>query len=685
MSSRRSAKKSRRQEIPKKPELASAWMGRTDLHISLAIFLFALSVRVAYLFQIEPVPFFYQLVSDGRSYDEWALRIAAGDWLGQEVFYQAPLYPYFLGILYLVLGRDLWWVRVVQTILGAASCSLLYLAGKAFFSRRVGITAGVILSLYAPAIFFDALIQKTVLDVFFITLLLFFLSRTQERPTWKSWAAIGAALGLLGLSRENALIWFFVLPAWIWFYFGEHPRQMRVRWISVFFAGLMLVLAPVGVRNLMVGGEFTLTTSQFGPNFFIGNNPAADGTYMALRPGHGDQKFERQDAIEIAEQALGRRLSPGEVSGYWLDRSLEFIRSQPMDWARLMGRKWLLLWNVRELEDAEDFYLYQKWSSLLGVLGWASHFGLLAPLAAMGCVLTCRRWRSLWLLYLLLGTLAFSVVLFYVFGRYRFPIVPFLTLFAAAGLTEGVSLYKERMLRQGLICAFVVVVAGIFVYWPIAGAAAPSATGYYNLGNALSKQGRISEAIESYERALQLDPTYSVGYYALGNTLAQQGKLEEATHYLQKAVILDPDLVEAYSNLGQVLFRQGKLENATQQFRKALELRPTSGEIHFNLGNALISQGRTKEAVKYFQEAIKIKPDFVDAYHNLGRVMAFQGQLDTAIELFRRALRIQPNFSAAHQSLAQALAEQGKMDEAKKHQREALRIRESQPESRLPR
>ena len=684
MSGRKSAKKSRRQEIPTKPELASASVRWTDLRISLAIFLFAFSVRLVYLFQIETVPFFYQLVSDGRSYDEWALRIAGGDWLGQEVFYQAPLYPYFLGVLYFVFGRDLWWIRVIQVVLGAASCSLLYFAGKTFFSRQIGVAAGVVLSLYAPAIFFDALIQKSVLDLFLISLLLFVLGSSQSRLTWRSWVAVGILLGLLALSRENALIWLVVVPLWIWIFFAENRFQTRLGWIVLFFTGVMVVLFPVGLRNLAVGGQFTLTTSQLGPNFFIGNNPAADGTYMALRPGHGDPKFERQDATEIAEQALGRRLSPGEVSGYWLARSLEYIRTQPLDWVRLMGRKSLLLWNVRELEDAEDFYLYQKWSSLLGVLGWVSHFGLLAPLAAMGCVLTWRRWRRLWLLYLLFGTLAFSVALFYVFGRYRLPVVPFLTLFAGAGLIEALRLYRERMLRQGILCALVLVLAGILVYWPIVGTAGPTATGYYNLGNALLKQARIDEAIESYQRALELEPTYSVAYYALGNTFAKQGKFEEARRHLEKAITLNPDLAEAHSNLGQVLFRQGELENAIQRFRKALELSPTSAEIHFNLGNALINQGRLEEAVKHFQEAIKIKPEFVEAYHNLGRVVASQGQLNAAIDLFRRALHIQPKFAEAHQSLAQALAENGQMDEAKKHYQEALRLTGSQAENRSP-
>ncbi|MDP2054652.1 MAG: hypothetical protein Q8L75_13525, partial [Acidobacteriota bacterium] len=71
------------------------------------IFTVALAVRLLHLLQIQPSPFFDVLLGDAHGYDEWARRLAAGDWVGTEVFYQAPLYPYFVGGVYAVFGRDL--------------------------------------------------------------------------------------------------------------------------------------------------------------------------------------------------------------------------------------------------------------------------------------------------------------------------------------------------------------------------------------------------------------------------------------------------------------------------------------------------------------------------------------------------------------------------------------------------
>ena len=67
-------------------------------HIAI-IFLLALAIRMTYLYEIHDNPFFHNLMLDEVSYDKWGQRIAAGDWLGKGVFYQDPLYPYFLGAI----------------------------------------------------------------------------------------------------------------------------------------------------------------------------------------------------------------------------------------------------------------------------------------------------------------------------------------------------------------------------------------------------------------------------------------------------------------------------------------------------------------------------------------------------------------------------------------------------------
>jgi tetratricopeptide (TPR) repeat protein len=667
-----------RGQPPPRDEYPGSPRAGADILICAAIFVFALGIRLLYLTQIESTPLFYYPVGDGRVYDEWAQRIASGDLLGDGVFYQAPLYPYFLGFLQSILGHDLWSIRLVQITLGAVSCALIFLAGKTFFGRGAGVAAGVILSLYAPAIFYDALIQKAVLDLFLISLFLLLAAKSQMKPrSWK-WVASGALLGLLALSRENALVWAFGVPVWIWIYFCPQPTTVRAGWVTGFLLGCCLVLLPVGMRNLIVGGEFALTTAQLGPNLYIGNNPDASGAYVPLRAGHGDARFERRDATELAEAALGRSLSPNEVSWHWLTRAFDYMLSQPGDWLALMGKKWLLVWNVLELEDADDFYIYQRWSHLLAVLGAIADFGLLAILAAAGCALTWKRWRQIWLLYLLLVSFAAGVALTYVFGRYRFPLVPILTLFAGVGIVECGAIFRGKRLREGVVAALVAAAAAVVVYWPVMGRPGPSSAGYNNLANALARQGQVDRAIESYQLALALEPTSVVTHFNLGNALLKKGDLKAAARHFQEAIRLGPEFPEAYGNAANVMVELGDLEGAIEILRKAVAADPRRAEGYYYLGTALGKQGQLAEAVEYLSKAIAIQPDYPEAYHHLGMVLAAQDRLDKAVAAFQTAVELDPHFAEAQESLAHAFSQMGKKPEAIKHYEEALRIMKSQ-------
>jgi hypothetical protein len=99
------------------------------------IFSVALFVRIMHLGDLSAAPFFGSRIGDAEVYDEWAQGIAAGDWIGDRVFYQAPLYPYFLGMVYSFVGNDMGHVLKLQALLGSLSCVLLGLATWRLFSK----------------------------------------------------------------------------------------------------------------------------------------------------------------------------------------------------------------------------------------------------------------------------------------------------------------------------------------------------------------------------------------------------------------------------------------------------------------------------------------------------------------------------------------------------------------------
>lgn len=628
------------------------------------VFLVALAVRGLHLLFFRSAAFFSLLVGDAQAYDAWARRLAAGDWLGSEVFYQAPLYPYLLGVWYALVGPDLLTLRVLQIVLGALACALIAVASGRFFGRKAGLGAGLLLAFYAPAIFFDLLVQKAVLDLLLVSVLVLLVSLLVDRVNRKRSFWLGVVLGLLVLSRENALL---LLPVFvIWLEVRARPRIAPVLLCAL---GIAAVLAPVAVRNFRIGGELQITTAQLGPNLYIGNHDGATGSYVPLRPGRGDASFERRDAAELAEAALGGRLTPGEVSRYWRQRAVTWMREHPGRSIGLFGRKLLLAWNGAEAMDTEDLATHAEVSPPLRWLARVAHFGLLAPLALLGVWWTRSRWRELWVLYAAMAAYTASLVAFYVVARYRLPLVPMLAPFAGFALVEIPARWRRGSAGERLRAGLVLAIAGLIVNLPllprVAGASEESlrALTHLNYAQAFEAQGSIEEASAQYRRALELDPANPHAHTNLGVIAAGRGDRVAALGHFQSAAAKAPGQARHHGNLGVELQVQGRVREAIASFERAVALEPRDAAYRFQLGAALAAVGRPGPAIVQFEEFLRLEPGDANgaqaamaakAHNNLGILLASTGRPAEAVPHFEAALRLAPDFRDAAENLARA-------------------------------
>ena len=114
----------------------------SEKKLLILILLLALSIRFIYLLQIKDNPFFYYPDGDSLSFDTQAKEIANGNWDGGEnVWFQGPLYPYFLAIIYALFGHHLIIVYILQIILGVLNCFIIYLITKKLFNIKSGLIA----------------------------------------------------------------------------------------------------------------------------------------------------------------------------------------------------------------------------------------------------------------------------------------------------------------------------------------------------------------------------------------------------------------------------------------------------------------------------------------------------------------------------------------------------------------
>lgn len=625
---------------------------------SAVVFAVALLLRGLHFWAMRDSLIYQALIGDSWQYDRWGQRIASGEWIGAEVFYQTPLYPYFLGVLYAVFGHSVWVVRIAQALLGSLACALLARTGSRYFDERTGWAAGLLLAVYPPAIFFDGILQKAALDLVLMCALLWVMSRARPGGTWGNVVALGAVLGGLILNRENAWVLFPVVVAWLlWLNWPQSTAQRALR-CAILVAGMALVLLPVGLRNYYVGGEFLLTTSQMGPNFYIGNNRAANGQYVSLRPDRGDPRFESIDARVLAEEDTGRALSPSEVSQYWMDRSRRDIGEDPGRWMRLLAWKWFLTWNQVEVIDGEGIRVHQWHSWPLYALGAILNFGVLCTLGVAGVWFTRSQWRELWVLYALTLAFALAVTLFYVFARYRYPLVPMVTLFAGAGLVGAWQAIRSRdraQRRELWIAGAIALPVAAATCWPLPALHSDEVT-YFNVATALNDSGRSDDAVSMFEETLRVRPDFAPVYNNLATVALGQRDWDTAEKHLRKALQLDPNSANALVNLGKVQMERRDYASAEASFRKALEVEPYLIMAYQGLGQVEVRRGNAKRAVEYMRQAIAMDRQSGEAYADLAQALTADGQIAAAATAYSDAIERNPLLVFAANNLAWILA-----------------------------
>ncbi|HXB59113.1 MAG TPA: tetratricopeptide repeat protein [Candidatus Acidoferrales bacterium] len=202
-----------------------------------------------------------------------------------------------------------------------------------------------------------------------------------------------------------------------------------------------------------------------------------------------------------------------------------------------------------------------------------------------------------------------------------------------------------------------------------------------NYGDALSSDGRTDDAIQQYQQAIKLDPSYSQAHYNLGNALIKNGAVDEAIVQYQEALKLDRGAATAqdHNNLGMALLQKGQLDEAINHFQLAITNDPEYAETYFNLGTALLQKGQVDEAINQLQNAIEKNPDSTQTRNNFGMALFFKGRIPDAVLQYQEALKLDPDYVVARNNLGNALLREGQVDEAIAQYQAALKIqRDSQ-------
>ncbi len=618
----------------------------------------ALLIRLVYLVQARASdPLFFAPQMDSLYHHQWALALAAGREFIADAFFRAPLYPYFLGLVYRLLGPDLFTVRIVQVLIGSLSAGFTYLLARRVLTgkrhgsavhRSVARVAGFAFAAYPLAIYFDGELLIASLLVFLVLIGLWLLVRCHDLDS--RWYLPGLVFGLAALARPNVLAFLAVLPVWLYL---EYRRRAWVRLAWIWSAAAFVIL-PVTLRNYAVSRTFVPIAWQAGTNFYIGNNPSSDGVTAILPGTRGTWWGGYNDVKLTAERALGRPLKGAEVDRYWLSQGFRFWRERPGKALALFGRKLFLWLSGFEVSNNRDLYFFKRYTLLnlmlfnLPLLKFP--FGVVMPLALVGVWLARRVWRRLMPLYLFAGSISLSFIAFFVADRFRMPIIPIAIILASYA---GFELFRNKG-RRLIFALAILLTAFLLLNSNIAGAGrhAPNAQSHFAAAVGLHEQGQHDAALTELSQALRDDSATNIlSLEATIRLSRQETRLAEAA--ARAAARLHPNQADALSLLGNFLAETGRLDSAETLFRQALVLDRYSIQAWNSLGNIAMTRRDFATARACYEQALSINPTFPVALFHLGLIDYFEGDRAEAHARWREVLKLDPKHERARAALEQ--------------------------------
>ena len=478
-----------------------------EVRFLIFLFLAAFSIRLLFLIEVADSPVFvlnFLKGSDMEKYVKWGNSISSGDWLGSEAYWQAPLFPYMLGIVFKLSGGNVYIPCFIQVILSAFTCVLIYLIAREAFNAKAACVSSVISCFYGPFILYCAVLLSETLGIFLISLTLFFLLKSLKKLRKGFFLTSGVFLGLASLARPNFLI---LAPFVLLILFLQRKRSgWKISGLFLAFcAGLALIILPVTVRNYVVSGRAVIISANAFETYRLANS---------------------YDSVVLNFAYPDMPMMPVSSCAFWKHQL----------------KKAIFFWWGYEVPQNVNYYLFAKFSKVLRLPLFP--FWLIAPLALTGAVgvgLVPTRATAMvsstqkgnsstsnLVLHLFNASYYVSIVIFYIASRLRLPIMVGLIPFAGFCLC---SFYEELKLRtykrmnvspttyncsckacfalvqpsklgHYTFVLFVILVL-LMIPWQVDRI---RAVDYRNLGLAMFRKGMVTGAVSQFRKYLELNP-----------------------------------------------------------------------------------------------------------------------------------------------------------------------------------
>ncbi len=353
---------------------------------------------------------------EGRGYSE--------DGVNPSIFV-APFFPFFLAFLYKLFGVHPMLAEVVQCFFNVGIALLTFLIANRFFSSIVAFIAFVIV-LFLPDLFvLPTFLYTETVFIFLFMLLIWTTLRAIDRPSFKRIFIAAFVCGLATLTRGVTMLFPVV------FFLALLPKfgfLKSVRLAAVFALFFALSVLPWTVRNYVTFHAFVPIAVGTGDVFWTGNYLPFDG------------KYNYEKTMQLMDE-MTEGLNQIERDKRLMQEAKKNIAAAPLQTAVLMGKKFFRFWLW--VYEAGPTGQKRQSNFLVQFVLSVAYYPILL-LFMIGVWITRERWRDLSLFYWLLSYYVALHVVMLVVPRYRIPILPIMSIFAAVALVWLFQLFVDK-------------------------------------------------------------------------------------------------------------------------------------------------------------------------------------------------------------------------------------------------
>lgn len=402
---------------------------------------------IAFLLRLGPVASDSNIFKSG---DEWFFHSKAINILEGKGFsdgnaptsYRSPAYSFFLAAIYFLCGRDLFTTKIIQAIMGAFLCILIYFIGKKVFSKTIGLVSALILAfnlnfIYMPT---NILSENLYLVIFLVAIL--YLIEMWRYPSFKNRAMVGFSLGLAALTRaENQLLPAFIFLAMVVKSGYEREALFRVfKNFIVIMLFFVLPIAPWSIRNYQIHHTFVPIATEGGESLYIS---------YAISEG---REFGSGVSDEVSKKADMEKMGEVERSDYYYREAFKYIRANLSKLPKLTLLKMLFFWSPFEWELTRSRGAYN------------AMFMFSLPFFIVGMFFLRKRLVEFLPLYVPILYLFIVTLVFQACPRLRAQIEPCIIVVAAIGIWHFLTRFTSKLIPYLVMVSFLAVNFMIYLY-----------------------------------------------------------------------------------------------------------------------------------------------------------------------------------------------------------------------------